>query len=194
MNSEPRVPHRPTPDIFTISTPLQLSVLASPVRNAIIEVMMERGPSSVAEIATSLDRSPESLYHHLKQLQRIGVVRIAERRKASRRVEKVYEITANDFRIDYTNRSSAFRNALKKTSRTLLRLAEREFSESIDASQSRNATQPHHKIGRDLVHLSDRDLATLHDKLNDLHEWLGTVDHHDAPNHVAPTFILASPQ
>ena len=167
---------RSTSGTFTISTPRDLSVLASPVRNAIIEVLLRDGRSSIAGIAARLDRSPESLYHHMQRLRSIGVVRVAERRKATRQVERMYELTVNDFRIDYSNRSAPFRKALKRSARMMLRSARSEVEQAIDAPPLPGGTTPRHLLGRDLVHLSERSLQALHDRLTELHEWLGRVD------------------
>ncbi|MFG0329047.1 MAG: helix-turn-helix domain-containing protein [Phycisphaerales bacterium] len=184
--------------VFVISTPRQLNAIASPVRQEIIEILMDRPPCTIAEIAEAMDRSPESLYHHMRRLQSIGLVRIAERRKARRQVTRVYEIVARDFRIDYSNRSVAFRRARLKAARSMWRRALRDLEATIGGDDhhartggSNEAEPSDGRIARDLVRLSDDDLSELQARIVELHEWLGEVDDPKARNRVSVTVAIA---
>jgi DNA-binding transcriptional ArsR family regulator len=177
--------------IYLISTPRQLDVLSSPVRGEIIEVMTRLGECTIAQIAERMERSAESLYHHMKQLRRIGIVRVVERRKGKRQLERVFALEATDFRIDDSQRSAAFRRALLRMSRTHLQLAMRQMEASIDRnSQKLDGPWATHRVGRDLVSLSGKSLAELNRRLTELHVWLGEVDDPEAPNRIALTMAM----
>ncbi|MFM8697874.1 MAG: winged helix-turn-helix domain-containing protein, partial [Phycisphaerales bacterium] len=46
----------------------------APVRFELVEVMRDIAPCSVGELADAVDRPADSIYPHLRQLVRIGVV------------------------------------------------------------------------------------------------------------------------
>lgn len=91
--------------------------------------------------------------------------------------ERVYELTAHDFRIDYRNRSAPFRRALQRTARLMLQRATREIEASIDARHAFGTEgDAPYRLGRDVVCLSDADLGELQRRMREIHEWLGSVD------------------
>ncbi|MFM8732529.1 MAG: winged helix-turn-helix domain-containing protein, partial [Phycisphaerales bacterium] len=50
------------------------AVMMAPVRFELVEVMRDIAPCSVGELADAVDRPADSIYPHLRQLVRIGVV------------------------------------------------------------------------------------------------------------------------
>ena len=52
----------------------QLSALASPGRQEILDVLARTGPAAAAEVARFLGRAPDGLYYHLRSLERVGLV------------------------------------------------------------------------------------------------------------------------
>lgn len=77
----------PLPDRFAarIHTAAQFRALASPVRDQIAQIVVNQAPSSpqrpnppgvsIAEIAAQLGRKPGSLYRHIDELVRVGLIR-----------------------------------------------------------------------------------------------------------------------
>jgi DNA-binding transcriptional ArsR family regulator len=64
--------------------------LADPLRIQLFEALW-RGPRSVKELAAEVGLAPDRLYYHLRQLERAGIVEVAEyRRLASGQAERVY--------------------------------------------------------------------------------------------------------
>jgi DNA-binding transcriptional ArsR family regulator len=64
--------------------------LADPLRIRLLEALWER-PRSVRELAECTDMAPDRLYYHLAQLERGGLIEIAEHRPLPRgKVERVY--------------------------------------------------------------------------------------------------------
>lgn len=52
----------------------QLQALAAPVRHDILDRLIALGPLSATEIAGALGRAPTALYHHLRQLEAVGLI------------------------------------------------------------------------------------------------------------------------
>jgi len=69
-------------------------ILASPLRAEIIGHLQTDGPQSIRELAARLARPASGLYHHVRLLERSGILVERERRKSGRREEVVYALTA----------------------------------------------------------------------------------------------------
>ncbi len=128
---------RGRPRTLTIRTPRQLRALRTPVRQEIVGAFRRLGASSVKEIAAEIGRAPETLYYHVHELVKAGIVREKSRRPAGKRVEAVYELTATRIIIDHRGRSKAFLSALADLYRATLRSAERELARALEQEQKR---------------------------------------------------------
>lgn len=100
----PRLP------VQLISSPKTWSRLIAPARAEILEALRLLGPCSVAEIATALDRPADSLYRHIDLLESVGVVVETGFRKSGRNAERIIDVTAHDFGIDFRDRAGAAEN------------------------------------------------------------------------------------
>jgi DNA-binding transcriptional ArsR family regulator len=72
----------------------QLENLTSPVRLAIAQRLEIDKEATARELALRMGRPVTSLYHHLKALERAGVLRVVDERKSGRRPEAVYALVA----------------------------------------------------------------------------------------------------
>jgi hypothetical protein len=98
------VPRRP---IHVLARSAGWEVLMAPVRFEIVEVMRGIAPCSVGEIAQALDRPADTLYPHLRQLLKVGVVVEAGQRAGRTRPGKVYDLVADDFRPSFRGEGTA---------------------------------------------------------------------------------------
>ncbi|MFJ1704592.1 ArsR/SmtB family transcription factor [Kitasatospora sp. NPDC088346] len=78
-----------------------LKALADPVRLAILNALYKREPSplSVKEIAAELGDTPTKLYRHIKQLEQVGLIMVAETRLVSGIVESRYRNAQKSLRL-----------------------------------------------------------------------------------------------
>ena len=74
----------------------QLESLTSPMRLAIVQRLEIDREATAHELAERMGRPVTALYHHLNQLKDVGVLRIVERRKGSRRPALVYAMVAGE--------------------------------------------------------------------------------------------------
>ena len=124
------------PAIHRIANPKAWTVLVAPVRLEVIEVMRMIAPCSIAEIATALDRPADTLYRHLEKLKRAGAVVEAGVRRIGRRVEQVYDLVADDFRVDFKDGSGRTANkAYNDTMQSIIKVASRTARDSSAAGQ-----------------------------------------------------------
>ena len=97
----PRLP------IHVVARTEDWAVMMAPVRFEIVEVMRGIAPCSVVQIAQALDRPADTLYPHLRQLLRIGVVVESGKREGRTRPGKVYDLVADDFRPSFRGAGAA---------------------------------------------------------------------------------------
>lgn len=91
----------PRPAVCFVTDPQRWSVLNSPIRLEICEMLRCIAPCSVAELAEALHRPADTLYRQLDQLEQAGFVRRVGFRKVGRHAEQLVDLTASDFRIDF---------------------------------------------------------------------------------------------
>lgn len=84
---------------FRITTLETLKVFSDPLRQQIIEVLLE-GPRTVKQIAAELDLAPTKLYYHVNLLEEHSLIRVTETRIVSGIIEKHYQSAARSFEIN----------------------------------------------------------------------------------------------
>lgn len=110
---------------------IQLESLTSPIRLAIVQRLEVDKEATARELARRMGRPATSLYHHLKQLEDVGVLRVVAERKGARRPEAVYAMVA-----DYLSSAEAVKTEPGKKTyvRAATRVAEagaRAFSAAV---------------------------------------------------------------
>lgn len=78
-------------------TESQLESLNSPVRLAIIQRLEVDKQATVRELAHRMGKATTALYHHIKGLEEVGLLRVVGEKKGARRPEAVYALIAHTF-------------------------------------------------------------------------------------------------
>lgn len=89
------------PAVRHVTDPQMWSVLNSPIRLEICEMLRCVAPCSVAELAEALHRPADTLYRQLDQLEHAGFLHRVGYRKVGRHAEQLVDLTASDFLIDF---------------------------------------------------------------------------------------------
>lgn len=116
-----------------IDDPALIEVLASPVRQEIVDTLGALGGQvTAAELALQLGRHADGLYYHLKVLCRAGlVVETVDEEEEARRYALPGPST-RALRLAYRTGSEAGRQALRKFSRGLLKVAQEDFDDALE--------------------------------------------------------------
>jgi DNA-binding transcriptional ArsR family regulator len=77
----------------------QVKALAVSIRVEILNIL-EKEPMTTTQIARILRERPNKLYYHVTELERVGILEVAETRQKGNLVEKYYVPAARFFRID----------------------------------------------------------------------------------------------
>ena len=83
-------------EAMTVSRPDQLQALGDATRWRILGYLLE-GPASNQELAQALGRAKGTVGHHVRVLERAGLIRLAETRRVRGVTEKRYVRTARHF-------------------------------------------------------------------------------------------------
>lgn len=119
-------------ETYLIEDQPQLRVLTSAVRQEIVDVLAQMGTASVAEIAATLGRPADSLYYHLRALQKAGLVLPEGFRHRSRRKEVLFRTVAPELMLRYQPRHPPNRRAVTAIVGSMLRLGFRDFRRAFE--------------------------------------------------------------
>ena len=108
-------------------TPDQMEALASGRRSDIFDDLRASGAASIAEMAKRLECSPKALYHHVRLLQDVGLVRLKAVRQGKRREEAVFEpVTTGTLMAN--ERSETHRKTRVKMTNSMMRAAAKAYN------------------------------------------------------------------
>ena len=114
-------------DHLNITRPDQLQALGDPTRWRILGRLLE-GPATVQELARALGVAKGTVAHHVRVLDRAGLIRVAETKRMRGVVEKRYARVAGRFRLDEGDGSTSPRRRQPELANLPLRQAMAEAS------------------------------------------------------------------
>lgn len=160
------------PRLYPIRDPRQIEALATPARQEVIDALQVNGPCSVAELAASLGRAPDSLYYHVRKLEKVGLIVPAGARTSGAREEILYDTPASRVAIDVEPETPEQKKSLMRLVSSALRMAERDLRAALDAGLAvyRRSTARNAWGGRVKGWLTDEELATVRDHIEAVNE------------------------
>ncbi len=162
---------------FLVSTVGQMEALASPVRHQIHLAMEMLGACTVNELAERMGRVPETLYYHVRRLEKVGILEQVSSRAGAGREEAIYQLKAKRLRVDPSQSSPRFLEAMAKGCGSLLRFAQRSFERALEAKADRRVGPKRVlRIEQATVRLSAGNLAELNKRLDSLCSFLNDAD------------------
>jgi predicted ArsR family transcriptional regulator len=122
---------------YLVSDRKQISALASPVRQDIVDVLAAIGPATAPEIARSLGRRPDGLYFHLRLLTRVRLLKEGTRPNDAGRMVATYDVPGRPLRISYDLTDAASSRAISRVAASMLRTANRGFARAAAKGDAR---------------------------------------------------------
>lgn len=114
-------------DPYIIRSRKQLDALKAAARQELLDVLSSMGTVSVAELAVALDKPADSLYYHLRILQKAGLVVEDGTREDAGHNERLYRAVASDLRLAYRPGPQGNAEMITPIVDSMLRLTSRDF-------------------------------------------------------------------
>lgn len=118
-------------DIYEISEPRQYRALRSALRQEVVDAMESMPPCTIAMLAERLGRPPESLYFHVRALERVGLVKEVGQQGSGRERAALYALPGRRLRLRYAADSAARVREVGPVADSLLRLARRDVRRGL---------------------------------------------------------------
>lgn len=112
-------------------------VVASPVRREIWSYLKGHGPHTVSEIAKGMGRSQTSLYAHIEQMARSGVIEPAGSKRSGKRHAVIYKAGVTDSDIAYDPKNKLSVRASARYAAAVLRRANREVTDHLASGEAK---------------------------------------------------------
>ena len=136
--AQPSQPADDIPDVFELETLEQLRAIADELRTRIAEALTHR-PMTVTQLGELLGQAPAKIHYHVRELERVGLVRLVATREKSGILEKYYRAIAKTFTASKTllmnaptdETFAAMRSFLDNTTRAFLRASEYTFRHQL---------------------------------------------------------------
>ncbi|HEX8876196.1 MAG TPA: helix-turn-helix domain-containing protein [Phycisphaerales bacterium] len=122
-----------TPEELVLSSPAQWRALSSSVRLQMVDLLRMLGPCAVPRLAEALDRPADGLYHHVRILEKAGIVRKVGEERIGPRLQAVYATAAKDVRLPVDRADAKTAAQLARVTSSLLRTADRGVAAAIRA-------------------------------------------------------------
>lgn len=146
-----------------------IKVFADPLRLKIIRLMAE--PTTVKAIADTLALPAAKLYYHVNLLHKHGLLQVVDQNLESGIVEKVYQVTARQFKLVNPLLAGADfpSGAADAIFADMLQAAGEGLQRALAARDPSEPTPPRHPFfSQKAVHLTADQLTLLHTRLDGL--------------------------
>lgn len=119
----------------------QVEALASGARQELVDALQSLGPCSIAELGAHLGRASDSLYYHVRLLERAGLMVARGSRRVGSRDEVLYDVPGR-LALDVEPRSPGERRTLLRLVASAVRLAQRELAAALECGAARYRRGP----------------------------------------------------
>lgn len=120
-------------DYRAISDPRLITVLATPIRQEIVDTLAALGTdASAADLALQLGRHADGLYYHLKVLCKAKLVLERQTPGVEERRYCLAGDASRPLRLAYRTADEGHVTALRKFAHGLMQVAEKDFSEALE--------------------------------------------------------------
>lgn len=121
---------------FHISDLAQMRAIISPARDEILDAVAANGPSTVGDLGEFLGRKPDSLYHHIRVLRKVGLLLESFATNSQGRAMAVYDVPGRPMLLRYDLGDSRKVRAVREYAASALRITNRRFSQAFHSREA----------------------------------------------------------
>src|SRR5579872_121148 len=157
------------PEVYGLETIEQLRAIADALRIRIIE-LLSRQPMTVTQLGERLGIAPAKVHYHVRELERVGLLRLVETREKGGVLEKYFRTVARDYRVPSSLLRTAppdevlavVTNMLNVMTSGLLRAVESQLRDPETRDDA------HIAIGDDTVYMTDGEVREVMRQIGEL--------------------------
>lgn len=158
---------------YRIAQAREKRVLASAVRQNLLDTLCAFRVASARELAAEMGMRASALYYHLHILERAGLVVRRGAKRGRARDEASFGPRAARIALDYGLDSQSGRSASVRLGRTLLRAAARDFAAGVHSPLARGSGARRNLwVSRAKAWLTDGEIGWIHARLLEIEELL----------------------
>lgn len=169
----------------------QIEALGSPLRQEIVDVLSQHGPTTIHAIGELLGRAPDGLYYHVRQLVALGLLREAGAVPSGGREAMRYDLAGRPMRIVHKKGDAQQLDAVKRSISSLMRVSARDAHKALDAGIVRiDPTAPEFLGMRARTWLDEAELARVRELLGELARVVGEAKNKRRGRSYSLAFLL----
>jgi DNA-binding transcriptional ArsR family regulator len=186
-------PSRPKKrEVYWITRKDQLRTLASAVRLDIGDRLAALGPMSVKDLAASMGKKTTPIYHHLEQMEHVGLVRKTRASGTRGRPAAVYEAPSKLTRLARAPVRAANRKPMAKIGRIAASQAAKDYALGFKSKHWQiEGPARNHWFFRCITQPSPARLAKINELLDELAVLIWTPDPSPGPLSMSVAWFLA---
>jgi predicted transcriptional regulator len=170
----------------------QLQILASAVRLDILDRLAAMGPMSVKELAASTGKKTTPIYHHLEQMEKVGLIRRTRASGERGRPAAVYEAPGELTRLARAPLTAANRKPMAKIGRIAASQAAKDYALGFKSKHWQiEGPARNHWFFRCITQPSPKRLAKINELLDELAVLIWTPDPSPGPLSMSVAWFLA---
>lgn len=144
----------------------EIKVFTDPFRMKVLFTFDEE-PLTVKQIADKLGEIPSKVHYHVKELERIGVLEIVDKKEKSGIIEKYYFPTAERFRVEkVVVNEDGWKDHIENLRETVFKNASEDFSNYL----KKRHDDDKEILNYGILNLTDEEFDELKKKLEELIE------------------------
>jgi len=121
---------------YYIEDPVQLELIASPMRQDILDHLEGMGPSSVNELSQAVGLPADALYYHIKKLVAVGLIVERGTRPSDRRDETVFALPSRKIQLRYDPADREQAQSVNRIASAMLRSSGRDFEAGLKSEHA----------------------------------------------------------
>ena len=166
---------------YVIRDARAVRLLASPLRQAMLDFIVADGAATVAELSERLKRPADRLYYHVRLMQRAGLL-LGQTPNGTGRIEERFDVPGRPMMLEYDRSTTAKRRAVTHVISAALRTARGDFASAL-ASDDTSTSGPRRELwaGRVEASLSPEEVKTFNAELQKLMSRFRTEPGRDNP-------------
>jgi len=162
----------------------EIKVFTDPFRMKIL-FALDEAPMTVKQLADMLGEIPSKVHYHVKELERIGVLEIVDKKEKAGIVEKYYYPTAESFRVEkIITKEEVWKEHIGSLRDTMLKNASEDYRNYM--SKKKDGDKEIFNYG--IIHLTDEEFEDLGEKLKQLMEKSDKREDTKAYTHIIGVF------